>query len=250
MMRIFIATLMLLYSASCFSLREPRDTAADSRLKVINYSPNEVFKFTGYYSVQSSIKFGEGEEILNISMGDSTSWQLAPSKNILFLKPMEKDATTNMTLITTNRTYFFELYAEEVDDLRDPNVIFSLKFLYPGEEDEDNIKNYITQSDSGPDLTQPENYNFNYSISGDSSVAPVKIFDDGEFTYMQFRDKNAVMPAFFAVDEHLKESILNYRLTPDAKYVVIERVVPKLTIRHGNKIVCVFNESMGKKKKK
>jgi type IV secretion system protein VirB9 len=249
-MRVLILIITLIYSQTILAIREPRPTAIDSRIKVIVYSPDDVFKFTGYYGYQANIEFAKDEEILNISMGDSTSWQIYNSGHRLFIKPIEKDATTNMTLITNKRTYFFELYAEEAEDIRDPNMVFNLRFLYPDEEDEENLRKYGTSTVSGPDLTHPEQYNFNYSISGNSVVAPIKIFDDGEFTYMQFRDKNAEMPAFFTVDEDLKESIVNYRLSPDTKYVIIEQVAPKFTIRQGKKIVCVFNEVMTSKKKK
>ena len=31
-------------------------------------------------------------------------------------------------------------------------------------------------------------YNFNYTFSGPDEIAPVKVFDDGEFTYFEFRN--------------------------------------------------------------
>lgn len=106
----------------------------------------------------------------------------------------------------------------------------------------EHLKTY-SNSSTTPDLAHPEKYNFNYSISGNEEIAPIKIFDDGEFTYLQFRDKNAELPAIFAVDEGLRESMVNYRLDPASnKMVVIEQVFQKLSIRHGKKIVCVFNE--------
>ena len=73
--------------------------------------------------------------------------------------------------------------------------------------------------------------------------APIKVFDDGEFTYLQFRDTNAELPAIFSVDEDLKESMVNYRLQ-DGKQnmIVVERVFHKLSVRLGKKVVCVFNQ--------
>ena len=38
--------------------------------------------------------------------------------------------------------------------------------------------------------TISDKYNFNYTISGDDSIAPIKVFDDGVFTYFEFKDKN------------------------------------------------------------
>jgi len=150
-----------------------------------------------------------------------------------------------MTLITNKRTYFFELYAEETKDIRDPGMVFNIKFLYPDEDQEDhNIKTLASKNSAGPDLTHPEELNFLYTISGNEEIAPIKIFDDGEFTYIQFRDKNNEIPAIFAVDEDLRESMVNFKLDPNnSNRVIVEQVFRKLTLRNGKKIVCVFNEA-------
>jgi type IV secretion system protein VirB9 len=240
---ISILSILIFCHETSFAIRESRPTPVDSRIRVMVYNPDDVFKFTGYYNYQASIELAKEEEVVSISMGDTTGWQVVPAGNRIFIKPIETDATTNMTLITNKRTYLFELYAEEANDIRDPEMVFNLRFIYPDEEEEEHIRNYSTAS-VGPDLTHPEKYNFNYSISGQEEIAPIKIFDDGEFTYLQFRDKNADLPAIFAVDEELRESMVNYRLSTDNKsLIIIEHVFQKLSVRHGKKVVCIFNEA-------
>ena len=93
----------------------------------------------------------------------------------------------------------------------------------------------------GPDLSEPEKYNFNYTISGSEIVEPLRVFDDGEFTFFQFRDVNADVPAFFLVDSRGEEELINYRVS--GEYIVIERVSSVFTLRHGKDVVCVFNEA-------
>ncbi len=236
--------ILIFFMNNALAIRESRPMAIDSRIRVMIYSPDDVFKFTGYYGYQASIELAKDEEIVSISMGDTTSWQIVPAGNRIFIKPMESDATTNMTIITNKRTYFFELYAAETLDMRDPDMVFNLRFIYPDDEGSGDHLQTFVESSAGPDLTHPEKYNFNYSISGNESIAPIKIFDDGVHTYLQFRDKNAELPAIFAVDDALRESMVNYRLAQDnANMVIIEQVFQKLSIRHGKKIVCVFNEA-------
>jgi type IV secretion system protein VirB9 len=234
---------LALGSGAAFAIREPVPTAVDSRIRVMTYSPNDVFKFTGYYGYQTSIEFAKDEEVVSISMGDTTSWQIVPSGFRVFIKPMESDVTTNMTLITNKRTYFFELHAEEAQDINDPDLVFNVKFLYPEGSADNSIKNY-SASIQGPDLSKPEKYNFNYAISGSEDISPIKIFDDGEFTYLQFHDKNAEMPAIFAVDEDLREVMVNSHPSPSTpSLIIVEQVFPKLSLRLGKKIVCIFNEA-------
>ena len=235
--------LLLLISCVSFSshaIREPRATSGDSRLRVMTYSPYVVFKYVGYYGYQGSIELEEGEEIGTISMGDTTGWQMVPSGHRIFLKPIDSDATTNMTLITNKRMYFFELHAEKATNIDDPGLAFTVKFLYP-ESIPQNSSTENQPSSLIPNLKKLENYNFKYSISGSSVVAPIKIFDDGRFTFFEFRDKNAPVPAFFSVDDDGNESIINYQVAGD--YIVVETVESRFTLRRGKEVTCVFNES-------
>lgn len=237
---------MLAASDHSFAIRESRPIPTDSRIRVITYSPDDVIKFVGYYNFQTTIELGSNEEVVSVSMGDTTGWQVVPAGNRIFIKPIEQDATTNMTLITNKRTYFFELYAHETNDIRDPDMVFHLRFIYPDDEEMDYAK---TSSSAGAtlDFAHPEKYNFNYSISGYEEIAPIKVFDDGEFMYLQFRGLNSDLPAIFAVDEELRESMVNYHLSKDHKnMIVVEHVFQKLTVRYDKKFVCVFNEAFRK----
>lgn len=233
-------TLSTVVVSDAHAVRAPRPIATDPRIKTILYSPNEVFKFTGYYGYQSSIEFGPDEQIVTISVGDSTAWMMNPSGNRLFLKPTQQDATTNMTLITDKRTYLFELHAGETENIGDRNLTFALRFIYPSDASEQAMG---TDAPPIPDLDdEPGRFNFRYSITGSDFISPIRIFDDGEFTYFEFRDKNAEVPGFFLVDAQGNEAIVNYRTRGD--YIVLERVASRLTLRHGGYVVCVYNEAM------
>jgi type IV secretion system protein VirB9 len=231
--------LMLWVALPCLAVKEPRATSVDSRLRVMTYNPNDIFKYTGYYGYQGNMEFEADETIDTISMGDTTSWQIVPSGNRMFLKPIEEDATTNMTIITNKRLYFFELHAAKANGPDDPGLVFAVKFLYP---DSDTSSMYSYHSSYAiPDLSKPDKYNFNYTISGSELVAPVKIFDDGVFTYFEFKDKNAAVPAIFEVDADRTESVINYQVI--GPYIAVEMVASQFTLRYGSHITCVFNEA-------
>ncbi len=237
---LFIGCLMP-YSAHALLVPQPLPT--DSRIKTIPYSPNEVYKFKGHYGYQSVIEFGADEQIMTVSVGDSIAWQLQPAGSRIFIKPIEQDALTNMTVITTEHTYHFELHADETTNIADKDMVFVLRFLYL--DDAEAVAGISRGQDAPPDITDPEvreKLNFNYSIVGPDTIAPIRIFDDGEFTYFEFRDKNADVPAFFLVDPLGNESILNFRTADD--YIVVERIGPRFTLRHGAYVLCVINESM------
>ncbi len=240
-----IVILSLIVSAApAFAAREAKPQAIDHRVRTVMYQPDEVFKFIGHYGFQSSIELAGDETIQGISMGDSTSWLMQPSANRIILKPVDQSATTNMTVFTDKRTYLFELHAREAQDINDKEMTFIMRFLYPATGKAgavDIIKQYADSVPLPDVLESPEKYNFRYSISGTDFIAPIRIFDDGEFTFFQFRNKNTDVPAFFMVDSAGNESLINYRTRGD--FIVIERVAERFTLRHGADIVCVFNEA-------
>ena len=242
MLRLFACLIVLLGCIEAYAMKEPKSLAVDKRLGVIVYSPYDVHKYTGYYGYQTSIVFAEDEVIETMSMGDSTAWQMVPSSNRLFLKPIDPEATTNMTLITNKRIYYFELHGKEAKDINQDGLMFSIKFLYPDDQNLAIDDAISVSSAVEPDLNDKSLYNFEYTISGPESISPLKIFDDKKFTYFEFKDKNAELPAIFYVDEKGHEGLVNYRIL--GRYFVVESVRARFTIRYDKLAVCVFNESL------
>jgi type IV secretion system protein VirB9 len=132
--------------------------------------------------------------------------------------------------------------AKEAKGITDGDLIFVAKFVYPDEKDK-NIVEFpkITPSDE-PDMRDLSIYNFGYQYTGEPTIAPVKVFDNGEFTYFQFAKKNAEIPAIFTVDSEGFESLVNFRSA--GSYIIVERVAPQFTLRNGSDIVCVYNGSL------
>ena len=146
-----------------------------------------------------------------------------------------------MTLITNKRIYYFELHAEEAKNINAEGLYFAIKFLFP--DDQDSITTDSSSSVSAmPDLTDKSLYNFEYTLSGPDIISPIKIFDDGKFTYFEFKDKTAELPAFFHVDATGHEGIVNYRMV--GHYLVIEAVGDRFTLRHNKDVVCVYNDKI------
>ena len=247
---VFNCLMALCVSSSASALINSVPIATDPHIKTVLYSPNEVIKYTGYYTYQSNILFGEEEQLGTISMGIVGPWQVNPLGNRLFIKPVEEDATTNMTIITNKHTYFFELHAEHAKDINDKNIPYETRIVYQNDEANGNRVGNVL--DRVPDLESEDinKFNFRYTVSGSNDVTPIRIFDDGEFTYFQFHDVNGEIPAFYNVDKEGNESIINYRAR--GPYIVVERVAAKFTLRHGTSVVCIFNEAMsdGKPKEK
>lgn len=231
-----------------YAVQLPRIIGAEKRFRAYVYNPNDVYRYIGYYLSQSYIEFEKDERIQTISMGDTTSWQTTVLDNKLFLKPVLDYANTNMTIMTNKRTYHFELDAVEAASVQEDDVLFYVKFMYP-EEDDKNIAIFSSKKnrDDMPDLRNIDAYNFDYEFSGSENIAPIKVFDDGDFTYIEFGNKNYEMPAIYAVDSSGYESLVNYRIVEN--YLVIEQISSQFTLRSGADIVCIYNNGLYKIKR-
>jgi type IV secretion system protein VirB9 len=248
LIRLFLLT--LLFSNNAYALQESVSLSGDQRLRTYVYDPNAVYIYTGHYRYSSRIDLDPNEKIETISVGDATRWMISPSGHRIFLKPIEQDATTNMVVITDKRIYNFELYAQEAENIRDKDLVYSVSFVYPNSDmsdgnGSDSFFNFYDEESSVPDQKDfkknPKMYNFNYSLSGSKEISPLEVFDDGEFTYIKFKDINADFPAIFQVMPDGNESLINFRVSGD--YVIIEKVTSQFTLRHGNQVACIFNES-------
>jgi type IV secretion system protein VirB9 len=108
------------------------DLPGDSRIKLLEYSDEDVYTITTRYGYQTNIVFGANEEIETISVGDRSVWQIIPAGNRLFIRPMDEDTTTNMTILTNKHSYQFDLKSIGADKTK--GNIYVAKFVYKNEK--------------------------------------------------------------------------------------------------------------------
>ena len=219
--------------------RQDVSFASDSRIRVIPYDPDQVINLVGHLGYQMMIEFGVDEQIENVSIGDSLGWQVTPNRRatLLFLKPLTLDATTNMTVVTSQRRYAFALSADEVRHSDDPALIYTLRFAYPPAPEV--VPEPVAEPEPPPP-PEPVQLNFNYSFSGSRSTAPARVFDDGVFTYFQFAPE-ADAPAIFVVGADGQEELANAQARNGS--IVIDRIARTFILRYGKAKTEVFNDS-------
>lgn len=159
---------------------------------------------------------------------------------------MENDPNTNMIVVTNKRVYNFELQGHEPGDIRDSSLSFGIRFRYPEDElaqmlEEAKQQEVAQAAEVVPQKTvSPDDLNFSYSYRGSDEIAPIRVFDDGEFTYFQFAH-NIDTPAIFLVDSDRQESIVNYHVR--GKYVVVQRINAQFMLRSDQQATCVYNDA-------
>ena len=106
----------------------PSPGQPDPRLRWVVYNEREVIEVKGHYGYQTLVAFGADEEVTDISLGDSLAWQVVvpAHKHMLFLKPVEAFASTNLTVLTARP-------ALDGSGERTRIYVFSLVAAVPGE---------------------------------------------------------------------------------------------------------------------
>lgn len=127
--RIFIIILFLGNFTN--ALASQNSIITDSRIKTYVYSPNDVYLLVLHYGFLSHIEFAKNESIETITLGDSFAWKVTPLGNRLFIKPLERNIRTNMTIITNKRTYQFDIVAKEFLSGEEKDLVYVIRFQYP-----------------------------------------------------------------------------------------------------------------------
>ncbi|WP_261328411.1 TrbG/VirB9 family P-type conjugative transfer protein [Rhizobium leguminosarum] len=214
----------------------------DPRVRSLPYSAEQVFLVTGTYGMVTTILFGSDEEITQVVAGDTVSWQILTSadRRSLTLKPMEKDASTNLSVVTTRRTYSFDLRVNDSKAIQ--NQTFKLQFTYPedaGLKGTAELWKQAQDAERNPNLKniRRDKVNYDYGFKGSDAAKPLWVFDDGLKTFMKFTGD---IPAIFIVDRKRRESLVNYRR--EADYIVIDSVSRQWSLRYGTEDeTCLFN---------
>ena len=184
------------------------------------------------------IELEAGEEILNVSLGDSNRWLASPAFSgdgegltpHVLVKPTELGIATNAVITTTRRTYYLGLVSRT-----DAAHVRRVKFYYP--QDLVQQANGIfranamqRQQDQRTTIARlprfaPEALNFNYQIEGDDVPwKPVRVFDDGTHVYIQMPQAMRVTdsPALLVQTRTGDAALVNYRLRQP--YYVVDKL--------------------------
>ena len=196
---------------------------ADSRIRTVLYSPDEVYRLYGFVGYHLDLEFASDESFVGLSAGDPEAVTYSAHENVLTLRPKAASSQMNLTVSTTKRRYYFEytIAAHPASRFAD-EVMYAVRFMYPA--------NPAAQGSLTPEqrvardlaLAQKNRpRNIDYWFCGNAQIKPIAASDDGVHTRLTFAAK-AELPAIFVRNDDGSESLLNFSM--DAGDVVIHRV--------------------------
>lgn len=229
----------ILTSTPALAESNPRPGALDARIRNVRFQKDQVVSIEATYGISTMVVFGEGEKIESIAVGDSLAWRVEPNKrgNIIFLKPVEPNAQTNMNVVTDKRLYSFVLTSNE---RASKAQVYKIRFRYPDDETDARLLNEARTLASLPNQKgfRRDRLNLSYAYKGSDATKPSVVFDDGVKTWFRFSGE---VPAIFIVDAARNESLVNFRR--EGEYLIVDKVSYQWTLRNGEEVTCLFNQS-------
>ncbi len=227
-------------SANAGAMQGPRSDGFINANQVYAFADGAIFRLFTAPDKVSDITLQSGEALVAISAGDTARWIIgdtysgdgASKQTHVLVKPFTAGLSTNLVITTDRRTYHVQLESTAAV------AMTAISWSYP----QDALIAFKAAAEkraaeapvaSGLSI---EDLNFGYSISGDTpSWRPLRVFDDGQKTYIQFPPTLAQgeAPPLFIVGLDGKAELVNYRLQHD--FYVVDRLFEAAELRLGAK---------------
>ena len=219
----------------------PAAAGLDSRIRIADYDPGQVYVLHGRVGYQIDIQFDPEESFVGLAAGDIEGLTFVAQGSHLFLKPKATGVVTNLTVLTSRRQYQFEYSVPVPGTGSVPAAMYVVHFRYPASvaaaaaaaQSERNLEHHLDQA------TEVRSHNSDYWYCGTELLRPAAAWDDGVQTHLLF-GLRAEQPAIFVRNDDGSESLLNFSI--ESGEVVIHRIARRLILRRGTLAGCIVNK--------
>lgn len=200
----------------------------DNSTVVFKYAPNQLYKIYCRAGYLTDLSLKKGETVTFVGGGDTSAWAVEKTTvdgvPHIYIKPTVATNTTNLIITTNKRSYQLIL---NTSDWYNPMVMWTY-----GQEEQSAINLVEKKSTISEIKGNVESLNFNYKISGQSSVRPVAIFDDGEKTILKFDKIPKRLPSLFIRNKG-KIFMANYKIRDNC--YIVDTVADEIELRISDK---------------
>ena len=223
----------------------------DDRIRIVPYDANQVVEIFTSVGNPTLIQFEDDETVVDsgkgmIGMGDAKAWSVGPKGSNIMLKPTAENPDTKLLVVTTKRTYAFEIKSVSKKSAIPPTLI--IRFDYPDSkaraaEALDRKRAAIDERlgrSAGTDGGGAR-HNVNYMKQGDQNLAPSAVEDDGRFTFMRF-DSTRELPVIYKILPDGSEALTNFHMDSDSGTMVIHETAAKFILRFGAAVMAIRND--------
>jgi type IV secretion system protein VirB9 len=225
-------------AANRAALREPSSTGYLNAVQVYPYAEGMLYRLYAAPERITDILLQPGEAVTSVAAGDTARWTVGDTtsgsgegrRTHILVKPFSSGLRTNLVITTDRRAYHLQLESTA------SAAMAAISWSYPADALLALQRPTSSAGGAAPIVHSVERLNFSYSISGDRPPwRPVRAFDDGRQTYIEFPPAMTVgeAPPLFVVGEGGKSELVNYRVA--GRYYVVDRLFAAAELRLGGK---------------
>lgn len=220
-----------------------RQPAADwfvNAVQVYPFAEGTLYQVYAAPERVTDIALQPGEALVSVAAGDTARWVIGDTtsgsgtdrRTHVLVKPVSAGLATNLVITTDRRSYHLALTATPA------TAMVALSWTYP-QDALLALKRAAEEIQAATPVATgiaPDQLRFNYAISGDRPAwRPLRAFDDGRQTYVEFPASLAVgeAPPLFLVDGKGEAQLVNYRL--QGRFYVVDRIFDVAELRLGLK---------------
>ena len=250
-------------SAPRLPINGPYPAPDATSLVVYDYDPDYLYPILVRTSQETHLVFAPDEEVVGVYLSDTGKRWLehtALTKRDVFIEARLPGLENAATIITSRRRYELDLHSSDdgktyqrvswhyldIDAKASSGQVSPFGIEYPGNvphaagrNGEDAAPAGGSSSSGNPHIAL-DHANFDYRIEGNVPFAPVIVFDDGRFTYLQFPHQ-AELPAILLMDDRGEAEIASFIPLGNDFYEVQQTATYGLLLKRGRQEVRIFN---------
>lgn len=227
-------------SANHAATREPKAQGFINAVQIYPFSDGALYRLYAAPERVTDIALQPGEAVISVAAGDTVRWTVGDTtsgsgdtKRVhILVKPFSAGLATNLIITTDRRAYHVQLESTSA------TAMAALSWTYPQDE-LIAIRRATEQERTAAPVASGlaiEQLSFGYAITGDTPPwRPVRAFDDGRQTFIEFPASIAVgeAPPLFVIGPSGDAQLVNYRMS--GRFYVVDRLFEAAELRLGGK---------------
>jgi type IV secretion system protein VirB9 len=242
-------------AANRHATQEPQARAFVNAVQIYPFSDGVLYRLYAAPERVTDIALQAGEAVISVAAGDTVRWTVgdttsgtgAAKRVHILVKPFAAGLSTNLIITTDRRAYHVQLESTSA------TAMAALSWTYPQDE-----LLALRRSQAAAEAAAPvasglavEQLSFGYRISGDDPPwRPLRAFDDGRQTFIEFPESIAVgeAPPLFVMSAGGEAQLVNYRVS--GRFYVVDRLFDTAELRLGAKKQAVVRITRGNDRRK
>jgi type IV secretion system protein VirB9 len=220
-MRFAAATALAVLATAASAQVAPSPGFDDPRLQTVAYDPSRPVRLVAFPDASVTVVLLPGEQIQRIAVSDPLAFEARATgaNDSISIRPLRADATGSLLVDTAQRRYEFELATGQ-----GLAAAYVVRFVAGN-----------TAASEAPVVAQraaPAAASTAYRLSGERTLMPSRIVDDGTRTYLEW-DAYQSLPAVFGIGYNGKEEVVDGYMRDGV--FTIDRVYGELIFRIDDK---------------